>query len=75
MEDESRGHGAGRIAALVPAVAAVLFGGALAGWLLTFAATRGVLPGAAPAYRAWLAGGGWLKLPLAAAGKPVRLLG
>ena len=46
---------------------ASLFAATTAGWLLSAAGRLGFLTGQAPLYRAWLASGGWLKLPLAGA--------
>src|SRR5439155_17642756 len=46
---------------------ASLFAATTAGWLLSAAGRLGFLTGQAPLYRAWLASGGWLRLPLGGA--------
>lgn len=47
---------------------AALFAATLAGWGLALAERVGVPAGTAETYRAWLAGGGWLKVPMWGAG-------
>ncbi len=62
------GYGPRLFSGLAIGFVAALFAATLAGWGLTLAERMGLTPGTSEAYRAWLAGGGWLKVPMWGAG-------
>ena len=62
------GYGPRLFSGLAIGFVAALFAATLAGWGLTLGERVGLAPGTSEAYRAWLAGGGWLKVPMWGAG-------
>ncbi len=62
------GYGPRLFSGLAIGFVAAMFAATLAGWGLALAERMGAPAGTAEAYRAWLAGGGWLKVPMWGAG-------
>lgn len=62
------GYGPRLFSGLAIGFVAALFAATLAGWGLMLGERMGLTPGTSEAYRAWLAGGGWLKVPMWGAG-------